>query len=154
MVWLAQVQRLRPTGLHTCQHSAFAAFNLYITSFIFTWARLEHSLAWSRAQLCFAENMEHDGDDMLLLAYHHYCPALLGMSRYIGSSIRRPEGELAELLPWLADQAADWEAAAAAGAPTTPPLTPDARYVCSLPGCRYAACQAAFERYLLTVPNT
>jgi hypothetical protein len=44
------------------------------------------------------------------------------------SSLRRLEGELADgVLPWLADQAADWEAAAAAGAPAQPPLTPDPR---------------------------
>ncbi|KAF6262749.1 hypothetical protein COO60DRAFT_1699160 [Scenedesmus sp. NREL 46B-D3] len=49
-------------------------------------------------------------------------------NRYVGSSARRPEGDLAELLPWLADQAQDWESAAAAGAPTTPPLTPDTSY--------------------------
>ncbi|WIA17648.1 hypothetical protein OEZ85_014453 [Tetradesmus obliquus] len=49
-------------------------------------------------------------------------------NRYVGASVRRPEGELAELLPWLADQAQDWEAAAAAGAPTTPPITPDTSY--------------------------
>jgi len=41
--------------------------------------------------------------------------------------MRRSEGELADVLPWLADQAADWEAAAAAGAPSQPPLVPDTR---------------------------
>eukprot|EP00878_Enallax_costatus_P046625 GHUV01056863.1.p1 GENE.GHUV01056863.1~~GHUV01056863.1.p1 ORF type:complete len:446 (+),score=107.20 GHUV01056863.1:330-1667(+) len=49
-------------------------------------------------------------------------------NKYISSSLRRPEGDLADLLPWLADQAADWEAAAAAGATTTPPIVPDTRY--------------------------
>eukprot|EP00879_Flechtneria_rotunda_P023522 GHRR01024884.1.p1 GENE.GHRR01024884.1~~GHRR01024884.1.p1 ORF type:complete len:956 (+),score=357.62 GHRR01024884.1:92-2959(+) len=49
-------------------------------------------------------------------------------NKYIISSLRRPEGDLAELLPWLADQAADWEQAAAAGAPTTPPIVPGPRY--------------------------
>jgi hypothetical protein len=42
--------------------------------------------------------------------------------RYATSSPRRPEGDYADLLPWLLDQTADFEAAAAAGAPTTPPL--------------------------------
>lgn len=41
--------------------------------------------------------------------------------------MRRPEGDYAELLPWLLDQATDWEAAAAAGAAATPPLVPDTR---------------------------
>jgi hypothetical protein len=43
--------------------------------------------------------------------------------------MRRSDGELADVLPWLADQAADWEAAAAAGAPSQPPLAPDTRCV-------------------------
>jgi hypothetical protein len=42
--------------------------------------------------------------------------------RFASSSPRRPEGEYEELLPWLLDQAADFEAAAAAGAPAAPPL--------------------------------
>ncbi|KIZ00357.1 hypothetical protein MNEG_7603 [Monoraphidium neglectum] len=43
-------------------------------------------------------------------------------NRFASSSPRRPEGEYEELLPWLLDQAADFEAAAAAGAPAAPPL--------------------------------
>ncbi len=35
--------------------------------------------------------------------------------RYLGHPKRRPEGPHAELLPWLAEQAQDWEAAALAG---------------------------------------
>jgi hypothetical protein len=34
----------------------------------------------------------------------------------------------AELLPWLLDQLHDWEAAAAAGAPTSPPLQPESHF--------------------------
>lgn len=41
--------------------------------------------------------------------------------------MRRTDGELADVLPWLAEQAQDWEAAAAAGAPAQPPLLPDTR---------------------------
>ncbi len=44
--------------------------------------------------------------------------------RYVSSSPKRQEGELAELLPWLVDQAADLETAAAAGPQTQPPIVP------------------------------
>lgn len=44
--------------------------------------------------------------------------------------MRRTDGELADVLPWLAEQAQDWEAAAAAGAPAQPPLLPDTRCAC------------------------
>ena len=36
-------------------------------------------------------------------------------ARYRAHPKRRPEGPHAELLPWLAEQAQDWEAAASAG---------------------------------------
>lgn len=42
--------------------------------------------------------------------------------------MRRTDGDMADVLPWLAEQAQDWEAAAAAGAPAQPPLLPDTRY--------------------------
>ncbi len=43
--------------------------------------------------------------------------------RYRESHRKRPaSGPLADLAPWLADQALDWEAAAVAGAATNPPM--------------------------------
>ncbi|GFH32973.1 uncharacterized protein HaLaN_32278, partial [Haematococcus lacustris] len=44
---------------------------------------------------------------------------------FLAAGSRRAEGPLAELLPWWLEQAADWEAAAAAGAPASPPLQVD-----------------------------
>uniref|UniRef100_A0A7S2VW20 Uncharacterized protein n=1 Tax=Chlamydomonas chlamydogama TaxID=225041 RepID=A0A7S2VW20_9CHLO len=49
-------------------------------------------------------------------------------NRYLQSPLRRPEGEYADILAWCVDQAHDWEAAAAAGAPTNPPIQVDAMY--------------------------
>jgi hypothetical protein len=49
-------------------------------------------------------------------------------SRYLSSQSRRAEGSHADLVPWLADQAAEFEAAAVAGVSTTPPMHVDPRY--------------------------
>ena len=41
-------------------------------------------------------------------------------ARFLHHPTRRPEGPHSELLPWLADQAQEWEAVATAGAATAP----------------------------------
>ena len=64
---------------------------------------------------------------MQALEVFQSAPELVGMlaaveadfGRYLGS--RRPEGPFAEVLPFAHDQAADWEAAAAADASGVPP---------------------------------
>jgi hypothetical protein len=46
----------------------------------------------------------------------------LRASRYLAAHKRRPEGPLADLLPWVAEQTLGFEAAAMAGAPPSTPM--------------------------------
>eukprot|EP00798_Chlamydomonas_sp_ICE-L_P029152 gene29154-32373_t len=49
-------------------------------------------------------------------------------NNFIKSPLRRPDGPYADWLPWLVDQALDFESAAVAGAPTNPPMQVDTTY--------------------------